>query len=251
MAERWVWSIGLGAAGLLAGSFVAALAVRWPDGRSVMLGRSACDHCGGTLAPRELIPLASFVLQRGRCRRCGGSIAPLHPIVEAIALVIGGTAGLVAPGLVGMAGALFGWLLLALATLDLRAFWLPDRLTGTLAIVGIGSAWLAVPPDATDRLLGAIGGYVSLAGIAWCYRAVRKRDGMGGGDPKLFGAIGLWLGWRMLPAVLVIAALIGLGVALFAHVRGRSIGAATAMPFGALLAAAAYPAWLAMIGGAP
>jgi leader peptidase (prepilin peptidase)/N-methyltransferase len=61
------------------------------------------------------------------------------------------------------------------------------------------------------------------------------------------GAIGLWLGWRMLPAVLVIASLIGLGVALFARARGAKVTADMPLPFGALLAIAAYAAWLAMI----
>jgi leader peptidase (prepilin peptidase)/N-methyltransferase len=74
---------------------------------------------------------------------------------------------------------------------------------------------------------------------------------MGGGDPKLFGAIGLWLGWQMLPAVLLIASMVGLGVVLAAHLKGRGMAADTALPFGALLAIAAYPAWLFMIGLAP
>jgi len=70
---------------------------------------------------------------------------------------------------------------------------------------------------------------------------------MGGGDPKLFGAIGLWLGWQMLPAVLLIASMVGLGAVLTMRVGGKPVTGQTAMPFGALLAIAAYPAWLFMI----
>jgi leader peptidase (prepilin peptidase)/N-methyltransferase len=92
-----------------------------------------------------------------------------------------------------------------------------------------------------------VAGFVGLAAVAAGYRAWRGREGMGGGDPKLFGAIGLWLGWRMLPAVLLIAALVGLGMVLFARWRGAAVARDTAVPFGAMLAVAAYPAWLAMV----
>jgi leader peptidase (prepilin peptidase)/N-methyltransferase len=86
--------------------------------------------------------------------------------------------------------------------------------------------------------------------IATGYRRWRGREGMGGGDPKLFGAIGLWLGWRMLPAVMLTAGLIGLGVVLFRQVTGRPMTATDMLPLGTLMALAAYPAWLMMIGWA-
>ena len=82
-------------------------------------------------------------------------------------------------------------------------------------------------------------------------RRLRGREGMGAGDPKLFGAIGLWVGWQMLPAILLIGSMIGLGVVLSARLRGAAVTADTALPFGALLAIAAYPAWLFMITTAP
>lgn len=245
------WAAGLGVLGAIIGSFVAALAIRWPQGRSVMHGRSACDGCGRTLTGVDLVPLLSALALRGRCRTCGAAIDPLHWRVEAAGLVIGLVAGAVAPGLEGVAGAVFGWLLLALAALDLVAFWLPDRLTALLALGGVGAGWLGFAPDPLDRVIGGIAGFAALWGIATAYRAIRKREGMGGGDPKLFGAIGLWLGWQMLPAVLMIASMIGLGVVLSAHLRGRPMAADTALPFGALLAIAAYPAWAFMVALRP
>lgn len=178
-------------------------------------------------------------------------IDPRHWIIELMGAGIGVAAGLVAPDPSGIAGAVFGWLLLALAALDLAAFWLPDRLTGLLAAAGLAAGAAGLDPPIADRLIGGIAGYASLAAIAWGYRRLRHREGMGGGDPKLFGAIGLWLGWRMLPATLVIASLIGLGIALFAQLTGRGMARDTALPFGTLLAVAAYPAWLAMISLSP
>ena len=251
MSETAVWAVLLGVLGAILGSFVAALVTRWPEGRSVMAGRSACDHCGRTLRAVELVPLLSALVLRGRCRGCGAAISPVHWRIELAGVAIGVAAGIVAPGPVGVAGAVFGWLLLALASLDLVAFWLPDRLTLLLAGTGLVSGAVGIDPPIVARAIGGIAGFGTLWLVAFGYRHLRGRDGMGGGDPKLFGAIGLWLGWQMLPAVLLIASMIGLGVVLAAHLKGRSMAADTALPFGALLALAAYPAWLFMIGLTP
>lgn len=243
-----LWAVSLGVLGVIVGSFVAALVTRWPDGRSVMQGRSACDACGRTLRAIDLVPLLSALVLRGRCRSCGAPISAVHWRIELAGLAIGIAAGLVVPGPIGIAGAVFGWLLLALASLDLVAFWLPDRLTLLLAAAGLASAAFGIDPPLAERLIGGVAGFGTLWLVAFGYRHLRGRDGMGGGDPKLFGAIGLWLGWQMLPAVLLIASMIGLGVVLAANLKGRNMAADTALPFGALLAIAGYPAWLFMLG---
>ena len=162
-------------------------------------------------------------------------------------MAVGIVAGIAAPGAAGVAGAVFGWLLIALAALDLAAFWLPDRLTGALAASGLGAGLWGIEPSTTDRIIGGIAGFGVLWAIGRGYRMVRHREGLGGGDPKLFGAIGLWLGWRMLPAVLLIACLVGLGVVLFQRLRGRAMARDAAVPLGTLLAIAAYPAWVFMV----
>ena len=240
----------LGCAGAIAGSFLSTIIVRWPRDRSVLHGRSACDGCGRTLAPWELVPLLGALTARGRCRNCGHAIDPRHTAIELGCAAIGIVSALVVPGLVAVAGALFGWLLLTLAVLDAEELWLPDPLVLALALTGLVSVCCAAPPLA-DRLIGGAGGFAALWGVAFGYRRLRRREGLGGGDPKLFGAIGLWLGWRMLPAVLLLAGLVGLGLVLFQHLRGRSIAADDALPFGTFLAIAAYPAWLVMIALAP
>ncbi|WP_174291128.1 prepilin peptidase [Sphingomonas bacterium] len=247
MADPVAWAAGLGLLGAILGSFVATLVVRWPQGRSVLRGRSACDGCGRTLGGLELVPIVSFALQRGRCRSCGAAIDPRHPTVELLALGIGAASGWAAPGLEGVAGAVFGWLLLALGGLDLAALWLPDRLTAILAAAGLAAGLLGVEPLLADRLIGSVAGFGSLWLVGWSFHRLRGRQGLGGGDPKLFGAIGLWLGWRLLPAVLLIACLVGLGVAAWRLLLGRRVAGSDAMPLGTLLALAAYPAWLAMI----
>ncbi|MEN2785218.1 prepilin peptidase [Sphingomonas qilianensis] len=248
MAIVIFWLVMLGLLGVILGSFIAALVIRWPAGRSVARGRSQCDSCGVTLTARDLVPLLSAALARGRCRACGARIDPLHWQIELTALWIGLMAGLVVPGPVALAGAVFGWLLLTLAALDVTEFWLPDRLTATLALAGLATGLLGVEPGMIDRLIGGVAGFAALWAIGAGYQAWRGREGLGGGDPKLLGAIGLWLGWAMLPAVLLLAALTGLALVLVGMLRGRAARMDDKAPFGALLAIAAYPAWLFLLG---
>ena len=247
MAE-WLWPVMLGGLGAIVGSFLATLVVRWPEGRSVLRGRSACDACHATLSACDLVPLLSAAVARARCRRCGAVIDARHWQIEVGCLVIGVLTGVAVPGPVGLAGALFGWLLLTLAALDIAEFWLPDTLTATLALSGFLTGLLGVDPPLVDRLIGGIGGFATLWMVGALYKLLRNREGLGGGDPKLLGAIGLWLGWQMLPVVVFLAALTGLAVVLVGILRGRGANLADRMPFGALLAIAAYPAWLFLLG---
>lgn len=241
--DAWLWPALLGVLGLVFGSFIATLAIRWPEGRSALRGRSHCDGCGKELAARELVPVLSFVFQRGRCRGCGAPIHLGHLVTELAGMAIGIVAGVAMPGIGGGFGAVFGWLLLTLAALDLAAFWLPNPLTGALAAAGLATGLLGAGPPLDARLIGGIGGYAALAAVAAGYRVVRGRQGLGGGDPKLFGAIGCWLGWQALPLVLLAAALIGLAAVLGLYMGGRRVTATDRLPFGAMLAAAAFAVW--------
>lgn len=237
------WPVLLGVVGAVFGSFIATVAIRWPAGRSVSVGRSACDGCGRTLAAWELVPLFSFVALRGRCRTCGTRIAPGHVVTELLGVGIGVVAGSVAPGGEGVAGAACGWLLLALGAIDLAAFWLPDILTAALAAVALAGGVAGFGPALETRLIGGVAGFGVLWLVAALYQRWRGRIGLGGGDPKLFGAIGLWLGWRALPQILLIAALAGLAVVLVMAVAGRRVTATDRLPLGTLLAGAAFLCW--------
>ncbi len=235
--------------GLIIGSFIATLIVRWPEERSVMTGRSQCDSCGRQLRAMELIPVISHILQRGQCRSCAAPISRHHLSIELASGLIGGIALFVAPNIEGMTGALFGWLLLALAALDAEHHWLPDRLTALLAATGLLSALYVESPTIVDRLIGGLIGYFSLLLIAIIYRTVRGREGLGGGDPKMLGAIGFWLGWQSLPLILLGASLVGLSFVLLRKARGQRVGSDDLMPLGSLMAIAAFPLWLIHAGG--
>ncbi len=226
-------------AGAIAGSFLATLVLRWETGQSVVGGRSRCDACGRTLRVRELVPVVSALVLRGHCAGCGAPIAPLHGRFELASAVIGAAAFGFAPPLGAVAWTLLGWLLLALAVFDLRSLWLPDALTGPLAIVGLLAGGTATGVVTIDRVIGGAVGWSALAALAWLFRRFRGVEGMGGGDPKLGGAIGCWIGWSALPALWTLAGLAGLAL-LVARRRGER---PELIPFGAALALATWPAW--------
>lgn len=226
-------------AGVILGSFLATLILRWPDGERVPSGRSRCDHCGRILGAIDLVPILSSFVQRGRCRTCGGEIDPLHRQVELGCAAIGAVSLLVAPTGAGLALAAFGWLLVPLAVLDWRHQWLPDPLNLLLGASGLAIGGF-LGASLVDRAIGMIVGYIALASIAAVYRAVRKREGLGGGDPKLMGAVGAWVGWVPLAPIIALAACLGLAIAL-----SRRLPRQAALPFGTMIAPAA---WLAAAG---
>jgi leader peptidase (prepilin peptidase)/N-methyltransferase len=236
-----------GVLGAIAGSYLATVLLRWPQGIGATKGRSRCDSCAAPLPVQSLVPILSYLCQRGRCRKCGAVIAPDHLLVELAAALVGAvSAGLFgdAPQL-AIAAALFGWVLLLLAALDIRHFWLPDRLTLPLAALGLLVQLRGLGPGVAPALIGIVAGYGSLAGVAWAYRRLRGHAGLGGGDPRMFGAIGAWLGWQLLPWVLVIAAALGLAVVLVIAIGRRDIDCTMRLPLGTLMALAAWPLWLA------
>ncbi len=249
MLDDWLPLTGF-ALGAIFGSFIAVLVTRWPRGQTTG-GRSSCESCGRVLAPFELVPLLSFVAQIGRCRGCGARIDGRSLAIEFAAALIGASALFVSPDLVGLSGAIFGWFLLALAVLDVEHLWLPDKLTLPLMTIGIVAAALLQPDEAQPRIIGALVGYLGLSLLAWTYKIARKREGLGGGDPKLLAAIGAWLGWQALPFVLLLACLAGLATVFGHRARGGAVTATTRIALGALLAIAAWPLWLLWQGYAP
>ncbi len=229
--------IALTIAGLLVGgivgSFIATLCLRWPEGRSVVAGRSSCDGCGTTLGAIDLIPLVGIASRRARC--CGGAIDPFHWQVEWAAALLGAGA-LVIGGLdQGPVLALFAWLLLPLALLDARHFWLPDRLTLLLALSGLLLGGMLTQETLLARVFTGVAAATGLALLAFAYRLLRGRDGIGGGDPKLLGALGFWLGPWLTLSTVIAAALIGIAEAVIRK-RQRT----DAQAFGTLLSVAAW-----------
>ena len=230
--------------GAIVGSFLATMLIRWPQGRSVVAGRSRCDSCGAPLGLRDMVPLLSYAALRGKCRRCGTRIDQRHFAAELTAATLGLVALIAHPLPLAVVTALLGLWLLLLAMLDVEHQWLPDRLTLPLIPLGLLVAWAGRGPTLIERSIGAAAGWAAMEAIRLGYRKLRGREGMGGGDPKLFAAIAAWVGALNLPFVLLGAGLLGLAAVLLMRLRGQKVTATTRLPLGALMAVAAWPVWL-------
>jgi leader peptidase (prepilin peptidase)/N-methyltransferase len=139
---------------------------------------------------------------------------------------------------------LLGWTLLALGWIDWKTMRLPDALTLPLLGLGLAASWTDSQAALLSGVIGAVAGYGALFALRVLYRRVRGREGLGQGDAKLLAAGGAWLGWQALPWVVLLAALLGLLLALVQRVRGGGLTAETALPFGPALAFAIWIVWI-------
>jgi leader peptidase (prepilin peptidase)/N-methyltransferase len=214
--------------------------------------RSRCLSCSAPIRAIHNIPVLSFLALRGRCAACGAPISWRYPVIElTTAIVSAAVAWHFGFGLQAALALVFSWYLIALTGIDLDRQLLPDVLTLPLLWIGLlASLWhagdLPAPPVAPrDALIGAAAGYVFLWSVFQAFRLVTGKEGMGYGDFKLLAAIGAWLGWQMLPLVLLLSAVVGslVGLTLIALKRlGRNVP----IPYGPYLAGAA---WIAMLYG--
>jgi leader peptidase (prepilin peptidase) / N-methyltransferase len=200
--------------------------------------RSHCPHCKARVSALCNIPLLSFFYLRGRCKNCGVKISWRYPLVEFISAVL---AVLIAVNFgvtwQTLALCVFVWVLLALVFIDINEQILPDQLTIGLLWLGLILSVFGFFQKPEDAILGAFFGYLSLWVVAKLFEKIRHKEGMGHGDFKLFAALGAWLGWQMLPFVLLLAALSGMVVGLF-WLKLKKKGYDYHLPFGPYLAIA-------------
>jgi len=205
---------------------------------NLVLPRSRCPHCGHPIRAIENVPVLSYLALRGRCAACHARISPRYPVVEALAAALAGYVAWRFGASAAAAGAmLFVWTMIALAFIDLDTFYLPDNLTLPLLWTGLLFNIGATFTDLTSAVIGAAAGYLVLWAVFWAYKLATGKEGMGYGDFKLLAAIGAWLGWKMLPLVILLSsfvgAVIGIGLIVLAR-RGRNVP----IPFGPYLALA-------------
>lgn len=205
---------------------------------------SACVHCQAPIRAWQNIPVLSFLLQRGRCASCGGAIAWRYPLVElASGLLLAGLAWRWGLGGYWLWASGFALTLLVLAAIDAATQLLPDDLTYPLLWAGLLFNLDNGHVPLEQAVLGAVIGYLVLWGVYWLFKLATGKEGMGYGDFKLLAALGAWLGWQMIPLIILLSSLVGaiVGIALLA--RGKQ-GSAQPMPFGPYLAAAGLIAFL-------
>ena len=224
-----------------------------PDERAVNLlwPPSSCPGCGHRIAPWHNIPVVSYLWLRGRCANCGAAISRRYPIVEACAALLSVAAAFVfGPTWELVAALAFTWTLFALALIDIDHQLLPDSITQPLLWAGLLISLLSVGgeplfADLRSSVIGAAAGYLSLWAVYQLFKLVTGKEGMGYGDFKLLAALGAWLGWQMLPLVILLSAAVGAvvgSIMLFAAGQSRQ----TPIPFGPYLAAAG---WIALLWG--
>ena len=218
------------------------------DRFNLMVPRSACPHCGHQITALENIPIVSWLALRGKCSACKAPISPRYPIVEAVTGLL--SAVLVwhfGSGWLGLASLAFAYFLIAMTLIDYDTKTLPDDLTYPLLWLG-----LLVNLDGTivplrDAVIGAMAGYLALWAVYWLFKLATGKEGMGYGDFKLLAALGAWMGWQMLPSIIILSsfvgAIVGLSLILF---KGRSRD--ETIPFGPYLAGAGM---IALLYGIP
>jgi leader peptidase (prepilin peptidase)/N-methyltransferase len=194
---------------------------------NLFIPRSGCPSCGHKITALQNIPLLSFLILKGRCSSCKAKIGLKYPLVELLAGVGAAyCAWRFGPTLATLGAALFVWFTIALAFIDQETGLLPDDLTLPLVWIGLLlNLWGAFVPI-QDAVLGAAAGYLSLWLVYWAFKLATGKEGMGFGDFKMNAAVGAFLGWKMLPLVILVSAFVGLlfGAAQMFAARGRYEG---------------------------
>lgn len=213
---------------------------------NLVVPRSRCPSCGHGIRAHENVPVISYLFQRGRCSSCGWRIPLRYPALELLtgilSLIVIAAFGATAAGAAGLA---FTYALVALAFIDLDTQYLPDDITLPLLWAGLALNFNGLFVALPTAVAGAMAGYLSLWVIYWVFKLITGKEGMGHGDFKLMAAIGAWLGWSVLPGVILLSSVVGavVGITLIL-VRGHD--RQIPIPFGPYIAAAG---WLTLIWG--
>lgn len=221
-----------GIIGLFIGSFLNVLIDRLPAGKSVIWGRSACDYCGTRLSWYELIPVLSFLLQRGRCRSCSGKLSLAYPLSEVTtAVLFWVVAWNTYPNIpLLLTSVVIASCLLVITVIDFKQFIIPDSLTIIAFVVQFLYILVVIPEQLFPRLISAFGAVIAL-GCVWL---ITKGKGMGFGDVKFAGFLGLSLGFPAIVVGFYVAFLTGAALGIILIV-GRKKSTKTKVAFGPLL----------------
>lgn len=262
----WLHASLAGIIGLLFGSFLNVVIYRIPkmmqresdnyvasesgnelphtDKFNLMLPRSACPHCGHQITALENIPVISYLAISGKCTQCKTPISVRYPLVE---ILTGGLSAFMiwhfGSGVAGLASVLFVWFLIAMTFIDADTQLLPDDLTFPLLWCGLILNLSGTFTSIESAVIGAVAGYLSLWSIYWLFKFATGKEGMGYGDFKLLAALGAWMGWAMLPVIILLSSLVGALVGISMIVFAK-MNKSKPIPFGPYLAAAGLIALL-------
>ncbi len=208
--------------------------------------RSRCPKCNHAITAIENVPVISYLFLGGKCKQCKVKIAIRYPLIEALTGILSGVvAWHFGFDWTCLGALLLTWSLIALTFIDVDHQLLPDSITLPLVWLGISFNLFSSYTDLYSSVIGAIAGYMSLWLVFQAFKLVTGKEGMGYGDFKLLAALGAWLGWALLPSIILLSSLVGaiIGISLIVlrkHQRDIPI------PFGPYLATAG---WIALIWG--
>lgn len=226
------------------GSFIGVLVLRIPAGEPIVIARSKCQNCDTQLKAIDLVPILSWLLLKGKCRHCNVGYGHEHLMYEFGALIIALWVTLYIPHQLQWVGCLFGWTIFTIAAIDYKFFVLPDLLTIPLLISGLAIVYQFDKSSLYHHVLGGVIGYSSLSLVSFIYSTIKKKKGMGGGDPKLFAAIGTWVGWVGLPSVLIFSCMTAFIYLGFKKAIGDPTSLDEKIPFGTHLSIGAWIVWI-------
>ena len=210
-----------------------------PEPLSLAKPRSRCPDCGHQITALENIPLLSYLLVlKGKCSGCGRRISPRYPIIEAVTGFLSAyVAWHFGPTAQAAGALLLLWALISLSAIDLDTQLLPDSITLPLLWLGLLFNLWSTFTDLPSAVIGAMAGYLALWTVFWLFKLSTGKEGMGYGDFKLLAALGAWLGWQMLPAIILLSSVVGAAVGITLIIATRH-GRNVPIPFGPYLAAA-------------
>jgi len=266
LPHDYLSTIAFGLLGLLIGSFLNVVIYRLPkiyfrevdnfvaeqrkeklphqDKFNLMLPRSACPHCGHQITAMENIPVISYLVIGGKCTGCKAKISKRYPLIEALTALL--SAAMIwhfGSGVTGMGAVVFVWFLIAMTFIDLDHKLLLDDLTLGLLWIGLLVNLNGNFVPLKDAILGASAGYLSLWSIYWAYKLLTGKEGFGYGDFKLLAALGAWMGWTVLPVIIMLSCFVGASIGITQIVLsrmgwGKETGLGSEMSFGPYLTGA-------------
>ncbi|MFV0597600.1 prepilin peptidase [Shewanella sp.] len=220
----------------------------YPEKYNLVVPGSACPKCKTTIKPWHNLPILGWLMLKGKCAACHASISSRYPIIELVTgLLVATLAWHFGPSWQFVFAAILTFVLIALTGIDLDEMLLPDQMTIPLLWLGLLINLNHTFTTPTDAVIGAVAGYLSLWSVFWLFKLLTGKEGMGYGDFKLLAVFGAWLGWQMLPLVILMSSLVGalVGITLIVLKRNQL---ANPIPFGPYIAAAG---WGALIWGQP
>ncbi|MBP8119505.1 MAG: prepilin peptidase [Shewanella sp.] len=218
----------------------------FPEKYNLVVPGSACPKCKTTIKPWHNLPVFGWLMLKGKCAACHAPISARYPIIEFITgLLVATLAWHFGPSWQFVFASILTFVLIALTGIDLDEMLLPDQMTLPLLWLGLIINLNHTFASPTDAVIGAAAGYLSLWSIFWLFKILTGKEGMGYGDFKLLAVFGAWLGWQMLPLVILLSSLVGAVVGITMIVSKR-LKQGNPIPFGPYIAAAG---WIALLFG--